>query len=103
LAGAVVAEHADLGARQERQRDVLEHLLVRREGLGEAVHREDVLGRHRRPRLATRQLTKWCPASISSGSRTRSRASTIAHAAATSSSTIATKSWASRRKAISPR
>ncbi len=43
LARAVVAEHADLGARQERQRDVLEHRLVRRIDLRQAVHREDVL------------------------------------------------------------
>ena len=46
LAGAVVAEHADLRAREERERDVLEHLLVRREGPAEAVHLEDVLVGH---------------------------------------------------------
>jgi hypothetical protein len=46
LAGAVVAEHADLGARVERERDVVEHRFVRRVELGEPVHREDVLGRH---------------------------------------------------------
>ena len=46
LAGAVVAEHADLRARVEGERDVVEHRLVRRVELGEAVHREDVLGGH---------------------------------------------------------
>ena len=46
LAGAVVAEHADLRARVERQRDVVEHRLVRRMELRQAVHREDVLGGH---------------------------------------------------------
>ena len=48
LARAVEAEHADLGAGQERQRDVLEHLLVGRVDARQAVHGEDVLGRHRR-------------------------------------------------------
>ena len=47
LARAVVAEHADLRARVERERDVVEHRLVRRMQLGQAVHREDVLGGHR--------------------------------------------------------
>ena len=46
LARAVVAEHADLRARVERQRDVVEHRLVRRVDLGQAVHREDVLRGH---------------------------------------------------------
>jgi hypothetical protein len=46
LAGAVVAEHADLGARKEGQRDVVEHRLVRRVQLGQPVHREDVLRGH---------------------------------------------------------
>ncbi len=46
LARAVVAEHADLRAREERERDVLEHRLVRRVQLGQAMHREDVLGGH---------------------------------------------------------
>ena len=46
LAGAVVAEDADLRAGQERERDVLEHRLVGRERLGEAVHLEDVLMGH---------------------------------------------------------
>jgi hypothetical protein len=40
LAGPVVAEDADLGAREERQRDVLEHLLVGRVHLRQAVHLE---------------------------------------------------------------
>ena len=43
FAGAVDPEHADLGARQERQRDVLEDLLAAREDLGQAVHHVDVL------------------------------------------------------------
>src|SRR4051812_32678731 len=46
LARAVVAEHADLRAGQERERDVLEHRLVGRERLGQAVHLEDVLMGH---------------------------------------------------------
>ena len=52
LAGAVVAEHADLRPRQEGQRDVLEHRLVGRIDLRQAVHLEDVLVRHRGPRVA---------------------------------------------------
>ena len=47
LAGAVVAEDADLGAREEGQGDVLEHRLVRREAPRQAVHGEDVLRAHR--------------------------------------------------------
>ena len=43
LAGAVDPEHADLGARQERQRDVLQDLLAAREDLGQAAHHVDVL------------------------------------------------------------
>ena len=46
LAGAVVAEHADLRAGVEGERDVVEDDLLRRVELGEAVHREDVLGGH---------------------------------------------------------
>ena len=43
-------EHADLGAGQERQPDVLEDVLVRRIDLAQALHREDVLvGRHSAP------------------------------------------------------
>ena len=51
LARAVEAEHADLGAGEEAQGDVLEHLLVRRVDPRELVHREDVLAGHRRPRI----------------------------------------------------
>ena len=46
LAGAVVADHADLRAGQERQRDVAQHLAVGRVAAGELVGGEDVLGRH---------------------------------------------------------
>ena len=49
LAGAVVAEHADLRAGVEGERDLAEHRLVGRVQLGEAVHREDVLRGHERP------------------------------------------------------
>jgi hypothetical protein len=48
LARAVEAQHADLRARQERQRYVLEHLLVGRVDPRQAVHGEDVLARHGR-------------------------------------------------------
>jgi hypothetical protein len=51
LAGAVQAQHADLGAGQEAQRDVLEHLLVGGMRPGQLVHREDVLARHGRLRI----------------------------------------------------
>ena len=43
LARAVQAEHADLGAGEERERDVLEDLALGRNDLAHAVHREDVL------------------------------------------------------------
>ena len=43
LAGAVQAEHADLGAWQEREPDVLEYLGVGRMNLPEPLHRVDVL------------------------------------------------------------
>ena len=46
LARAVVAEHADLRAGIEGKRDVVEHRLVGRMQLGQAVHREDVLRGH---------------------------------------------------------
>jgi hypothetical protein len=46
LAGPVRAQHADLGARVERERDVLEHLLVRRVEPAHLVHGEDELGAH---------------------------------------------------------
>ena len=43
LARAVQAQHADLGAGEEGQRDVLQDLSLRRHGLADAVHGEDVL------------------------------------------------------------
>ena len=43
LARAVEADDADLGAGQERQRDVLQDLLAPRIGLGELRHVIDVL------------------------------------------------------------
>ena len=46
LARAVVAQHADLGAREDGQCDVVEDRLVGRVDLRQAVHREDVLGGH---------------------------------------------------------
>ena len=46
LPGAVVAEHADLGTRHERQRDVGQNLFVRRVAPGQLVSRVDVLGGH---------------------------------------------------------
>ena len=49
MAGAVVAEHADLRARIERERDVVEHRLVGRVQLRQPVHRKDVLRGHRQP------------------------------------------------------
>ncbi|MNX68775.1 hypothetical protein D3C86_999730 [compost metagenome] len=54
LTRAVHAEHADLGAGQEGQGDVLEHLaVVGGHHLGEAVHGVDVLVRsHEKPSLA---------------------------------------------------
>ena len=41
----VEAEHADLGARQERERDIAQHLLAAREYLVQAPHHVDVLVR----------------------------------------------------------
>ena len=43
LARAVEAEQADRGAREERQRDVLDDLALRRHDLADAVHGVDVL------------------------------------------------------------
>src|SRR3546814_15553369 len=43
LAGAVGAQHADLGARQEAQPDIFQDLLAARIGLAEALHHIDVL------------------------------------------------------------
>ena len=61
LARAVRAEHADLGSRQEAQRDVLQHLLVRWVDAGQLVHREDVLARHERSRIESRRGTGGSP------------------------------------------
>ena len=54
LAGAVVAEHADLRAGQERQRDVGQDLAVGRVAARELVGREDVLGGHAHSQHRTR-------------------------------------------------
>ncbi len=43
LACTVQSEQADLGAGKETERDVLDDLLLRRNGLADAVHRVDVL------------------------------------------------------------
>jgi len=60
LAGAVQAHDADLGARQERQRDVLQDLLAPRIGLGELVHVIDVLmGCGHWGRLSGRRIRDW--------------------------------------------
>jgi hypothetical protein len=50
---AVQAHQADLGAREERQRDVLQNQLAPRIGLGEPVHVIDVLGVRHRALLAS--------------------------------------------------
>jgi hypothetical protein len=47
LARAVGPEHADLGAGEEGQGDVLQHLLVRGVEATRPAHREDELGAHR--------------------------------------------------------
>jgi hypothetical protein len=47
LARAVDAQHADLGAREEGQADVLQDLPLRRHDLADAVHGKDVLGHGR--------------------------------------------------------
>lgn len=44
LAGAVEAEDADLGAREEREGNVLKNLTLRRDDLPDAVHRKNILG-----------------------------------------------------------
>ena len=46
LAGAVDAEHADLGVRVEGEMDVVEDLLAAGIGLGEAAHVIDELTGH---------------------------------------------------------
>ena len=51
LARAVVAEHADLRAGEERQRDVVEDRLVGPVGLRQPLHLEDVLRRHEASRI----------------------------------------------------
>ena len=43
FAGAVVTQHADLGAGEEIERDVLEDLVLRRHDLADSAHREYVL------------------------------------------------------------
>ena len=43
LTGAVQTEHADLGAREKRQRNVLQDLAPARDDLGDTVHGVDVL------------------------------------------------------------
>ena len=48
LAGAVDAEHADLGVGVERQMDVIEHL-PGRIALGQTLHEIDELASHRDP------------------------------------------------------
>ncbi len=48
LAGAVRPEHADLRARQKRERDVVEHLALRAVELRDPDHREDVVRQDRR-------------------------------------------------------
>ena len=50
LAGAVQAQHADLGAGEERQRDVLEDHALGRNDLAHAIHRVDVLSHWELPR-----------------------------------------------------
>ena len=62
LAGAVRAEHADLGARVERQIDPLQDLLVGRVDPPEVLHRVDVLVRHGGGSLAA---TGWGHAPLS--------------------------------------
>ena len=63
LAGAVDADHADLGAGQEGERHVLQDLLAARIGLGQLVHDIDVLGRgHKRagaPRIFGKTLGRF--------------------------------------------
>jgi hypothetical protein len=43
FARAIEAQHADLGAGEERQPDVLQHLLAAWEGLVQTLHHVDVL------------------------------------------------------------
>ena len=46
FAGAVVAEHADLGAGKKRQANVAQHPLAARKGLRQTPHHVDVLIGH---------------------------------------------------------
>src|SRR6202011_5648634 len=62
LAGAVDAEHADLGVRVERQMDVIEHL-PGRVGLGQTLHEIDELASHRDP-LKPEDLWKFAAADV---------------------------------------
>ena len=58
FAGAVDAEHADLGVRVERQMDVIQHL-AGRVGLRQTLHEIDELTGHRDP-LETVDFTEIC-------------------------------------------
>ena len=58
LAGAVDAEHADLGVGVERQMDVIEHL-PGRVALGQTLHEIDELASHRDP-LKPEDFTEIC-------------------------------------------
>src|SRR3954468_6786642 len=60
FAGAVDAEHADLGVGIERQVDILQDLAVARIGLGEAFHVIDELTGHRRPARIVGRLGAGC-------------------------------------------
>jgi hypothetical protein len=77
LARAVQAEQADLGARVERERDVLEDLALGRNDLAHANHRVDELGHMGRTAVLRRaskrqperiQQKKW-PAGYRAGQR----------------------------------
>ena len=59
LARAVQAQHADLGAREEAERDVLQDLPLGRHDLADAVHGEDVLG-HAETSPITLELIAAC-------------------------------------------
>ena len=64
LTGAVVAEHADLRARVERQPDALQDLALGRDDLAQILHHVRVLGGHgvalyRGCRIATMMASRW--------------------------------------------
>jgi len=68
LAGAVQAQHADLGAGVERQGDVFQDFALGRHDLGDTVHRVDIL-RHgsvsllsNQPQKRSRCVVRACPA-----------------------------------------